>query len=145
MFLIRSKSKKNQLFRLGLISSKVDNAFKNYVTLKLPISKRRYGQNYFFMCTGDIKKTWNQIRNVLSQARYNVNFRNIVVHGTVVVDDVETADTFNQYIGTVAESLDTQVPSKHESPLEHLGVYQVSSVFMYTLFRYWSVSVLYPI
>ena len=128
---IKTKAVYFKLHRLGLIDNEHFKRFKNLLTSLLRKSKRNYYHALFDLRKNYIKKTWNTIRDLLSQNSTRKNIRSILINNVEVTDPEELANKFNDYFSTIAIELDSQIPPSNNSPLCNMAPSRQNSFFIY--------------
>lgn len=114
--LLRSINKKNRLHKNYLKNRCIENKLKltkyrNKLTQLLRIAKKDYYLHIFNSIKGDIKKTWNQINNLLGKRKLtgmpNVMFNNGTKYETVA----DIVDEFNSYFASIGSNISQNIPS----------------------------------
>jgi exonuclease III len=117
---INIKSRNFKMSKLGLISEEHKKSFSNALGIKIKIAKRHYYKNSFENCLGDIKKTWILLKKILMQKSDRKPIKKIICDGLEVIDDLDIANSFNNYFANIAEELDSQLLPVNDSPLDYL-------------------------
>ena len=104
-----------------MISSNVNNNYKNYLTTIIRKAKQRFYKNSFNNCHGDAEKTWNIVKNLLCKTKVNTRVKSIVVDGEAFSDESDIAHNFNIYFVNVATNLDARIPISDTCPLSYMS------------------------
>ena len=109
--MIKFSKKKQKLYEWFLKKRTPQNAqkYKNYKNLFKTIekkAKKMYYSNKLLKCTGDIKKTWNVMKDIKST---NL-LRKLTINKVDVYNKPETADAFNDFFTNIGQKLASQIP-----------------------------------
>ena len=118
--LIQAKSQFFRLFKLGIVTFQENNVFKNRVQKILHHAKITYYQNLFERNRSNIRKTWDTINSLVNRNLNNKSIIKIINNSQECVDSFEIAEIFNEYFTSIAEKLDSELPSNDISPLVHV-------------------------
>jgi hypothetical protein len=121
MTLIHEKHSLYNQFRRGLVPREHYNVQKNVCCNELRAAKLNYFRTKFEQSMGDIRLTWKNLNFFLKPNKTRESVPVLEVGDRVLTDDLEVADTFNEYFASVAQKLDAAVPQSNRSPLDYLG------------------------
>jgi len=76
---------------------------RNKLTLTIRKAKAEYYKNKFEQSSGDSKKTWNIINNILSRSKNNRPL-SMMINGHESSDSTEIANSFNSYFANIAKT-----------------------------------------
>ena len=108
--IINSKSDYFHLYRTKMISLVEFNRFKNRCTNIIRRHKKLFYKQLFSNSMNDIKKTWNNINELLSKGVKSCNINKIVKNGIEFNDDLDIASIFNEYFCSIGSHLDSNIP-----------------------------------
>ena len=126
---IKTKSRYFKLLKLGIIDEHINRKYRNTLNTIIRLAKRNYYVSTFNSCQSNIKKTWNLIRQLLSQKNKTSNIKSIVVNGSEIIENSKIAEHFNNYFANIAHSLDSQIPPNDQSPYDAIAVNNQMSAF----------------
>ena len=107
-WLIKSIDLKHKLSKLVKQSKFCPLQFKRYkniLTSKIRLSKRKYFKEKFTSCMNDMKTTWNNINGLLSSNKNNHKVINISENDEILSDPSIVANKFNNYFVDVSNKL----------------------------------------
>ena len=125
-----SINRKHQLFkqyRAGNIRFIEYNNFKNTLTNALRVAKRDFYINRFNAAKGKIKDTWRLIDQFIRGNKNASNISLIDEHGSEQSNPKDVSNIFSNYISSVAEEIDKDIPPSVIDPLNYLGDRNVNS------------------
>lgn len=128
---IKEKSFIFKRFKLGLVSECVNKSVRNRVNVLVKKAREKYYKSVFDNCSGNIGKTWNTIRKIISASKSATN----VVSG-VRVDEVyitrpdDISRAFNSYFSGISAKIDGTIPAVNDSPLHFVHRNVQSSIFL---------------
>ena len=109
---IKTKALYFKQYKLGLISSSVNNSYKNKVTAMIRRAKRNHFKKCFTDSVGDTRKTWNTIKNVLNNKCSKKELTRILnVDDVNLTDDRNIAQSFCEFFTSIGSELDTLIPT----------------------------------
>ena len=85
--ILKSIKTKAQYFKkLGIISSKVNKAYRNKLNSIIRVATKNYYLDIFSKHTNDIRKTWKAIRNVLNNNPNSKKVKSVLINDDTVTD-----------------------------------------------------------
>ena len=118
--LVHAKSQYFLLFKSGLVTREENNSFKNKVHKILERAKLKHYQRLFEYNRSNIRKTWDTI-NLLVNSKINRNSIQKIIHNNrEIVDNMEIAEIFNDYLTSIAKDLDSKLPPSNGSPFSNV-------------------------
>lgn len=130
---IRDKSSYFKLSKMGIISEEEYKIFRNRHNYLIRDLKRKHFSNEFKKAQGNVKKSWKLIKSIINKNLSNKTIKSICVDGSVVSEEDEIAESFNNYFSNVASNLDSTIPKSDISPIDYLAPNLLSSLYMYPL------------
>jgi copper chaperone CopZ len=127
---IKTKSNYFKLYKLGLVSGEVNRLYKNNLTNTIRIAESNFYKTAFNKCNNDMKKTWNNIKNLLGQNSVDRSIKSIIVNGREIFDAAEISEHFNNYFSTIATDLNNKIPNSQSDPLKDINVNMPLSFFI---------------
>ena len=103
--MIKIKSYYFNLCRLAIITTFENNNMKNIITSSIRRDESDYYKNLFIKCKNYLRKTWNNIRNLISDCK------NICVIKSIFFNNIEHCDIdsiyfiYNNYFSDVANNM----------------------------------------
>jgi hypothetical protein len=104
---IKRRNKYYSLFLQGKVPKLFYSQFRNQVTGIIRSSKRTYYENKFSEYKHDLKQTWKVINNILKPRNHELNrsIKKIVIDNNEYTQDVDIANTINDYFVKVGKKL----------------------------------------
>ena len=127
---IKTKSKYFKLYKQGIITKEFNNSYKNLLNSLVRKSKQNYYKIRFRDSAGNIKKTWSNIREIMSNSKNKKSVKSIIINSAIVNDPNLIADHFNEYFTTIAASLEQNIPQTNISPLHYVKGSNINSLFL---------------
>ena len=127
---IREKSRKFKLFKLGQISKHNYNQYKNRVTSVIRSSRDSYYDALFRANTKNSKKIWSTFRDLFGGKEKTSGVRELLVGSNVLDRDYDIACEFNEYFGSVGQSLESVLPVSNLSHDEYMEPPRQNSFFL---------------
>ena len=121
--LLNSIKRKNHLFKqlkLGNVSQLEYNIYRNKVTALIRLTKRKYFFDIFSSFKKSTKKQWEVINNLSKSSISKAKLNSIVHDGHIVTDNLDIANTFNNFFSDVAPNLESKLPKSDIDPLHYL-------------------------
>ena len=115
---IKTKSVYFKMYKRGLISETTNNTYKNLLNKTIRKAKQNYFRNLFSQTSGNIKKTWENIKKVTSvgkKTKKNIDY--LVVNDQHVSNPSEIAESLNYFFSSNSSTLASQIPASSFSPL----------------------------
>ena len=119
--IISYKSLCFNLLRNGLITRSENNLIKNKIKRIMDKTERKYYEIAFIKCKNNMKFTWNLLKSLNIRGRGTTKIEKIIWKDTEFTGDSNIADTFNEYFGTIAQDLQSQIPETDLDPLTFLN------------------------
>jgi hypothetical protein len=125
--LIKSIQKKNKLYKKWLKCKSIDSMikykrYKNTLTKTLKIAEKMYYSDRFTEIAGDMKRTWNLIRNIISPNNVkSCNITEIKDQDKIINDPNEIANKFNEYFTNIGSNLAKNIPTPAGSFLDYIN------------------------
>ena len=116
------------LYRKNIMSKKAYCDYRNFVSSKIKMAKKKFYEEKFNLAKNNIKETWKIINNVLKPKQKN---RKNVINKIIVNDEMHSdvnyiANSFNNFfinIGkTITESVEDHDPEDHKNYLNNLDL-----------------------
>ena len=118
----KSSEKKQKLYERFLKKRTPQNEqkYKNYKNLFETIKKKAkkiYYSNKLLKCTGDIKKTWNVMKDIIGKSKIkSTNLpRKLTINKVDVYNKPEIADAFNDFFTNIGQKLASQIPKSSKT------------------------------
>ena len=118
--LVKYKSKCFKDCKLGLISHNDNRKVRNYVNNTVRKAKLRYYKEVFLNNMNDIKRTWKDIRKIVSSCVKNHSVSSVNFEGRTVTDETEIAECFCEHFRTIATKIDGELPPASDDPLSYI-------------------------
>ena len=120
---IRKSSKKKQKLYERFLKKRTpqnEQQYKNYKNLFETIKKKAkkiYYSKKLLKCTGDIKKTWNVMKDIIGKAKLkSTNFPcKLTINKVDVYNKREIADAFNDFFTNIGQKLASQIPESSKT------------------------------
>ena len=106
---IKQKSLNFKLYKSGVISREINNAYRNRVNRIVEIARKKYISDSFTKSRNDSIKTWRVINNLLNKKCSKSDVKNILVHGDLKTDDEEISNAFNDYFVSIGRELSQNI------------------------------------
>ena len=113
----KSFKKKQKLYERFLKKRAPQNEqkYKNYKNLFETIKKKarkKYYSNKLLKCTGDIKKTWNVMKDIIGKSKIkSTNLPcKLAINKVDVYNKPKIADDFNDFFTNIGQKLASQIP-----------------------------------
>ena len=120
------------LYRKRLISKEYYSKFRNFVTFKIRIAKKKYFEHKFNSVKSDIKKTWKLINNILnSKRKKQVSIKKIVENGAIHSDPISICNSFNNFFVDVGRNIAESVKSNPNDHLKFLSDVNIPNSFFF--------------
>ena len=108
--ILRSISKKNRLYKMYLRklseSSRLKYiVYKNKLTTIIRNAKKRYFYNLFEKCKGNMKKTWNEINNILGNRKQHALPNEMYFDDNKYSSREQIVEQFNSYFVSIGKKL----------------------------------------
>ena len=133
--LLTSIKKKNNLY-IAYLRKPSDKSrikytlYKNKLTTLIRNSKKQYFYDLFQKCKGNMKKTWNNINDVLGKKKQNV-IPNEMYLGSDKYSSRETiVQEFNSYFANIGKKLSDSIPHVPNVFKKYLSSDYVNSLFL---------------
>jgi hypothetical protein len=130
MFSINRKHQMYRDYKRGNLTLDEYNSYKNVTTRLLRESKKMYFMNKFNSAQGNIRKTWSTINYVLNRKNKLSPDISLKSNDTVVRDRGEVARLMNEYFNTVAETLDSSIPTSDVDPVSFIRHNILQSMYL---------------
>ena len=127
--LINYKSLYFNMYRKGVISSDINNAFKNRVNKIIKKSKIHYFENAFNSSKNDIKKTWKHVNSLKGRHSGPKDIEKLIFNDEEFTDVPGIAEIFNNYFNNIAHDLSSNLPRNNLNPIS-LVQRNISSFFL---------------
>ena len=100
------------LFKRNLVSEQFYKSYRNFVTKKIRLAKKRYFEDLFSRIRNNARKTWSVIRSIISQKSESgrVDIQSLVVDGVTLTDGRDIAEAFNVHFSSVGKKIDQSLP-----------------------------------
>ena len=136
----KSSKKKLKLYERFLKKHTPQNEqqYKNYKNLFETIKKKAkiiYFSNKLLKCTGNIKKTWNVMKNIIGKLKIkSTNLpRKITVNKVDVYNKREIVDSFNDFFTNIGQKLASQITKS--SKIFETYINKVNVIWSLSLYR----------
>ena len=117
--LINQKSVYFELFRLGIVTKRENNNFKNKVRTAINKAKFMYYKKVFDDSFGNMKLTWKTLNNLMGRDTKK-SIKSIIFESEEIFDDKNIADIFNKYFANVPLILDSKVTHSDIDPVSYI-------------------------
>ena len=107
-------------YRRGLILYDQYSKFNKDFSFIIKKCKINYFRNKFHSCANNIKKTWSTINSVIGGKRRRV-LSEVIKEGVHYTSNTDMAECFDNYFGSIASNLRSNIPSTDLSPLSYMG------------------------
>ena len=107
---IKLKSHYFKLFRLGLITSRVNNSFKNKVNKEILFARNSFYVTAFNVISSNMRSRWNLINSLLNRNCTRKKIKILLMNGTTFSNDFDIAEKFNSFFCSVAQNLRDALP-----------------------------------
>ena len=130
--MINKKSEYFKLYKLGIISKRLNNIFKNKVNSTVRRAKNKYFVNAFERSFGDIRKSWEIMKKLLGSSSKKNIIESITCSGIEYFDKADICHQFNEYFGSIAMNLASELPQS-DQPFDYLGPPKPNSFYLFDL------------
>ena len=130
---IKTKSNYFKLYRQGIITRNVNDAYKKKLTKVIKSAKKQYFFNYFNSCRNDVKRSWKGIKTLIGN-NSNDNGKKLHIKNTdgeLVSDEREISNIFNDYFSTIAQRLNDQIPQLNNGNYVNPINQNMNSMYLY--------------
>ena len=107
--------------------------FRNRINREIKKSKKQYFKNYFQFNLNNMKKTWDEIKNIINpNNKSNQKITELSYKGNKITDQKEIVETFNDFFTNIGPELDKTIPTclKPNSSSIYLGPRSVNSLLI---------------
>ena len=125
---VKYKSIRFKKCKLGLMSEADNRRVRNFVNGVVRKAKVKYLKSRFQGSMGDMRKTWNHIRKLVSFGDGKHTIDEINVNDSVISNHGDIARCFNDYFCSVASTIDNSLPVSDLNPLSYID-YNAHSLF----------------
>ena len=104
--------------------------FKNRLQHRMRAEEKTYYGELFHKYKGNMKKSWNLIKNIVYQgkkARIQSKFNS---NGNIITDKSAIADKFNKFFTGIGPSLANAIPDQNRHPESYLDSRMLTSIFL---------------
>ena len=113
--LIKEKSDYFKLFRMGIISSRVNNSFKNSVNKTIQSAKNSYFKNAFDQINSDVRKSWELINRLIGKHSTKSEIKQLIINGNSFSNDFDIAENFNNFFKNIAQEINNLLPQSNST------------------------------
>ena len=107
-------------YKRGIVSFGEYKYFKNNLLILIRKCKFLYYSEIFHKAKGDMKQTWRNVNNLIGNNRRNV-VTEVVYNNNKVTSAKEISELFNNYFGTIASNLQSNIPASTSTPMSFMG------------------------
>ena len=128
-----SKIKQNiykKYVKKPLIYANEYKSVRNRLNNLIDLSKKRFFQEKFQLVSGDVKKTWSVISEVLNRPKTQIDLPKILLDGRSITDGAEVVQSFNDFFSNIGEDLASTMPVSQNSFRSYLSGDYPSSFFI---------------
>ena len=98
------------LLRRGLIRRQQFNRYKNALTWVINKIRRKYYFDIFRNCSGDFKRTWSNINDLMKRSSQCV-VRKIITDDGLELEGINMLNYFNNYFTNIVSRLTENMPN----------------------------------
>ena len=113
---IKTKSKYFKLYKLGIIDKVTNNRYKNCVNAVVRQAKIMYYNNVFHDCSGNVKRSWDNIKRLIGKSRDKRHIKSIIVNNNLINSEEDISESFNDFFSNVASNLEENMPPSDNLP-----------------------------
>ena len=92
----------------------------NFVNTAVQRAKVNYYTDRFQRSENDLKRTWNDLRRLVSLGGKRSEVIHVRREGTLVTNPKEVARLFNEYFGSIADRVEALLPESSQDPLAYV-------------------------
>ena len=115
-------------------SSDKEKSYKTYKTLIAKLLKKRERDHFdkmFLSYKGNLKKSWDIIKQVINRNRSKATQANFKLNGQTINDEVLIAEQFNKFFTNIGSSLSSKIQDVAVDPLSYIHCDNMSSLYLY--------------
>ena len=117
---VKMKSLHFKSCKLGLISDTDYKKIRNHVNRIVSKAKCNYYKERFSRRISDLKKTWKDIRKLISVGDSKMKINSILNDGAILSDENDIAQCFNSHFCTIGAKIESSLPVSPNDPLSHV-------------------------
>ena len=127
---IKMKSHYFKMYKLGQINHSFLKKYNNRLTSVIRSAKKLYYRNSFNKYRQNLRSTWKLINSLMSRRSDKCSVRTLVVDGFETHNEMQIADSFNEYFSNVAINLESDIPHHDKSPTDYISANIPHSFFI---------------
>ena len=124
--ILSSINRKNKLYKKFIHNRNIanENSYKQYRNILTNIireAKRSYFQMEFHKSSGNGKKTWTLLREVLNSSKQTANLpTTFTTEDGECIANEQVANGFNDFFASIAQHLESNMPASDHNPIDYL-------------------------
>jgi hypothetical protein len=109
---------------------------KRYKTYKVALNKilKKYERDYyekeFKSCQGNLKKSWNVIKQVVNKSKSKTMQQQYYVNGQITNDEMTVAEHFNDFFTNIGSSLSSKIQHVTKDPISYIDCANMNSFYL---------------
>ena len=128
VLMIKRKHYLFQRYKNGALSYYEFQQYQKSLSKIIKKAKISYYKNKYNSCKGDSSKTWKITNNILGHGKHEKTKSFSILHNsTMVTNDSEISDIFNDYFINVSNNLSMGIAVSNTNPLSYMGEQRVNS------------------
>ena len=113
-----------------MIDTLIYRNYRNLLTKLIRKSKNHNFRSLFDKNKNDIKYTWKIVNDLLGKRSNRKKIKSLIVNGNEIALSKDIAREFNGYFASVAEELESQIPSSPHCPSSYFHPSKLNSFFL---------------
>ena len=104
--------------------------YKTYKTLlnrMLKLHERKHYENEFKVCRGNLKKSWNIIKQVINKSKQTSIQQKFFVNGQITNEKKKIAEHFNNFFVNIGSTLSSKIPNVTTDPISYINCENINS------------------